>query len=385
MKPALYLSAKGFIGKWFSSGRDQLAQPKKYMDYLVSNSFLKYLVNEKLKESVTFITGGELVLTNLTELNARSSRGDFIVYDEESQADISAYRAGVSILAGSELGLVFHISTPVKASIFEENHDRLKLRELITGEQFIFSKRWDEVEFLAKKREWYEEQKTIVPGWYFRQEHEASFELPSGAVFQNVIYRDIPSWIQAYDDTPLCSGIDWNPVAGHWLVGGRWFSDNEAYVIQHAINLGVGYTHQLNDPKFPSTAKIYERIRKYFMHDKRVCVEDGGINIAYCDWLRERRAEDSGLRNDYVTYEEWDSAGLNKTNAVLDLQSVRLYVDELLFPELAKQVRDAHWKEDADKPELAKDKADSPHGLDALLHAVSSSLRRDALLYREDW
>ena len=121
------------------------------------------------------------------------------------------------------------------------------------------------------------------------------------------------------------------------------------------------------------------------MHGKRVCVEDGGINIAYCDWLRERRSEDSGLRNDYVTYEEWDSAGLNKTNAVLDLQSVRLYVDEQLFPELAKQVRDAHWKEDADRPEMAKDKADSPHGLDALLHAVSSTLRREALLYREDW
>jgi hypothetical protein len=380
-----FLASKGFRGIWFSSGRDQLEQPKKYQDYVINNSFLRYLVTEKLKESTTYKTGGELLFKNLTELNARSGRADFIIYDEEAQADKEAYNAAVNILAGSELGMIFHISTPVKASIFEENYERLRLRELKTGEQFIFSRTWYEVGFLAIKKEWYEEQKNIVPAWYFRQEHEASFELPSGAVFQNVIYRDIPSWIQAYDETPLCSGIDWNPVAGHWLVGGRWFKNDEAYVVQHAINLGVGYTHQLNDPKFPSTARIYSRIRNYFMHKKRLCVEDGGLNIAYCDWLRERRAEDGSLRDDFVTYEEWDSSGLNKTNAVLNLQSVRLYIDELLFPELAKQVRDAHWREDADKPELAKDPADSPHGLDALLHAASSSLKRDILLYREEW
>lgn len=384
IKLANFLASKGFRGIWFSSGRDQLEQPKKYQDYVINNSFLKYLVSDKLKESTTFTNGGEILFKNLTELNARSGRADFIIYDEEAQADRDAYNAAVNILAGSDLGMIFHISTPVKATIFEDNYERLRLRQIKTEEQFIFKRSWFEVGFLSKKRDWYEEQKTIVPGWYFRQEHEASFELPSGAVFQNVIYTDIPSWIQAYDETPLCSGVDWNPVAGHWLVGGRWIND-EAFVIQHTINLGVGYTHQLNDPKFASTARIYEHIRKFFMHGKRLCVEDGGINIAYCDWLRERRAEDSSLRSDYVSYEEWDSSGLNKTNAVLELQSVRLYVDEQLFPELAKQVRDAHWKEDADRPELAKDPADSPHALDALLHAVSPSLRREAFIYREDW
>ena len=126
-------------------------------------------------------------------------------------------------------------------------------------------------------------------------------------------------------------------------------------------------------------------MRKFFMHGSRLCVEDGGINIAYCDWLRERRAEDAGLRNDFVIYEEWDSAGLNKMNAVTNLQSVRIYCDELLFPELAKQIRDCHWKEDSDHPEIAKDPADSPHAFDAFLHSGSRSLKREVSLYREDW
>jgi len=301
-----------------------------------------------------------------------------------ARADPDAYNASGSILSVTNLGLIINISTPCKATIEEDRYDIIKKREIIHEEELISELWWSDISFLVRKKEWYDEQKRLVPGWYFRQEHECSHELPSGAVFQNVIYTDIPSWVQAYDEGSLCSGVDWNPVNGHWLVGGRWIND-EAFVVQHTINLGVGYTHQLNDPKFPSTAHIYEKIRKFFMHGKRLCVEDGGINIAYCDWLRERRAEDSSLRNDYVTYEEWDSSGLNKTNAVLELQSVRLYIDEQLFPELAKQVRDAHWKEDATRPELAKDPADSPHALDGLLHAISPTLMRDAFIYREDW
>jgi len=384
MKMALFLASKGFKCIWFSSGRDQLKQPKIYLDYIINNSFLKYLIQDKLKESVDFITEGSLYLTNLTELNARSARADALFYDEESQADEAAYRAGVSILAGSELGMIFHFSTPVKATIFEENHDRLKRREVLTGEQFIFSCTWEDIGFLYKKKEWYLEQKDILPGWYFRQEHEASFELPSGAIFQNVIYKDIPSWIQTYNKSPLVSGLDWNPVAGHWVVGGRWLLNDEAFVVQHASNLGVGYTHQLEDPEFPSTARIYERMRKYFINGAKLCVEDGGINIAYCDWLR-RKVKPDTARNKSIFYEEWDSSGVNKTNAVMELQSVRIYCDEMLFPELAKQISDAHWKEDADKPELAKDPADSPHALDGLLHAASRTLRRDVIMMREEW
>ena len=82
----LYLSSLGFNGIWFSSGRDQLNQPKKYLKFIIENSYLKYLVKELLKESVLFKNQGDLILKNLTELNARSARADFIIYDEEAQA-----------------------------------------------------------------------------------------------------------------------------------------------------------------------------------------------------------------------------------------------------------------------------------------------------------
>ena len=210
---------------------------------------MQYLIGsgDKLKESVVFLNGGELTLTNLTELNARSSRADYLVYDEESQAEVAAYRAGVSILSSSELGYIFHISTPVKGSIFEENYERLKLREIKTGEQFIFSRRWDEAGFLAKKREWYEEQQRILPDWYYRQEHCAEFTLPQGAVFQNVEFGKYPDWLmEAIKNQPLCSGVDWNPVSGHKLVSIKWTPDFMNNVVMDEIDLGQGYAVDMN-------------------------------------------------------------------------------------------------------------------------------------------
>ena len=154
MELAQYLASLGFTGIWFSSGKEQIEQPKKYMKFIIENSYLKYLVKELLKERVTYTTGGELKLLNLTELKARSPRADFVIYDEESQADRDAYNAAINILAGSDLGLIIHISTPVKASVFEENYDRLRMREITTGEQFVFSRIWSDASWLYKKKDW---------------------------------------------------------------------------------------------------------------------------------------------------------------------------------------------------------------------------------------
>ncbi len=376
MKAALFLTSKGFVGKWFGSGRDQLSQPKKYMDYLINNSFMKYLVKEKLKESVTFINGGELVLTNLTELNARSSRGDFLVYDEESQADEAAYRAGVSILAGSELGMTFHISTPVKATIFEENFERLKTREILTGETFCFTRRWDEVGFLAKKREWYEEQRSILPGWYFRQEHEASFELPSGAVFIDVIYDPYSTELQQLiRDQINCSGIDWNPAAGHCLSSVKWLPDYNACVVVKEINLGSGYAVELTD-------SMIKKISPWFTNGNKLVIEDGGINIPYVKWFKEKLNElNYSWSNPQWRKEEWDNQDIAKMDACTYIiqHGITIYVDKIRFPETAKCIEEAHWDEDAkgSVPKLAKDKANSPHFLDAFLHAISEKNRSD--------
>ena len=379
MKGALFLASKGFQGRWFSSGRDQLAQPKKYMDYLVNNSFMKFLIKEKLKESVTFLNGGELFLTNLTELNARSSRADFLIYDEESQADEAAYRAGVSILAGSELGMSFHISTPVKATIFEENYNRLKMREITTGEEFVFSRRWDEVGFLAKKKEWYEEQKRILPGWYFRQEHEASFELPSGAVFIDVIYEPYSDALQEdIKNEPNCSGIDWNPAAGHCLSATKWLPERMAVVVVKEINLGAGYAVELND-------SMFWKITPWFTNGNRLVVEDGGINIPYIKWFNDK-LDTSRWRGPEQQWsrEEWDNQDIAKMAACTYIiqNGITIYVDKMRFPETAKCIEEAHWDEDAkgSVPKLAKDKANSPHFLDAFLHAISDKNRFDGVM-----
>ena len=378
MEIALYLSHIGFKGIWFGAAKDQIEQPKKYMKFIIENSYLKYLINELLKESVFFQNDGELRLKNLTEMNARSARADFIVYDEEAQAEKDAYNAAVNILAGSDLGLVFHISTPTKASVFEENYDRLKMREIKTGEQFIFSRTWYEVPHLAVKKDWYEEQERILPGWYFRQEHCASFELAMGAVFQNVDYSPYSS--DVLPDQQLCSGVDWNPVNGHWLVGMKWAEDMKTLYVMEAHDLGNGYTHEM-------TTKQFNIIRPYYTHKNHCTVEEGGINEAYVKWLKEREDEFRRAGDVNLHFEEWDGAGVNKLQAVSYIiqNGICIRVDRMRFPQLAKQIEDLHWDKDATEPKLAKDPADSPHALDAFLHAISPLNRMDGVMDVGRW
>jgi hypothetical protein len=377
MEQNLFLAVIGYRGIWFASGRDQLDQPKIYLRYIIDrSSLLRSQISELLKESVVFKSGGTLKLKNLTELNARSGRADFITYDEEAQADKDAYNAAVSILAGSHLGFVFHISTPAKATVFEENYDRIKNREKQTGVKLTFRVIWDQASWLRAKKEWYEEQKRIQPGWYFRQEHEASFELPSGAVLQNVVYGKYPDWLMAQiQHETLMSGIDWNPVSGHWLVSVKFTRDMKNVIIMEQRSLGTGYTHELSEG-------MYEKIRPYYMSGNKLVVEDGGINEAYVKWLKEKESKNYWSGERQLKYEEWDSAGVNKMNAVgwLTQYGVTIWIDDMRFEVLAKQIGDLHWDTDATEPKLFKDPADSPHAMDAFLHAISKLNRLDGLV-----
>lgn len=378
MEQNLFLAVIGYRGIWFSSGRDQLEQPKIYLKYIIDRSeLLQSQIADLLKESVEFVSGGTLKLKNLTELNARSGRADFITYDEEAQADKDAYNAAVSILAGSNLGFVFHISTPAKATVFEENYDRIKNRERKTGVQLTFRVIWDQASWLRAKREWYDEQKAIAAAsgrdWYFRQEHEASFELPRGAVLQNVVYGTYPDWLLTQlQHEPLLSGIDWNPVSGHWLVSVKFTPDMKNVIIMEERPLGKGYTHELSN-------EMYNTIRPYYMRGNKLVVEDGGINEAYVKWLKEKESENRIIGDRQLKYEEWDSAGVNKMNAVefLVVKGITIWVDDMRFPTIAKQIQDLHWDPDSTEPKLFKDPADSPHAMDSFLHAISKLNRMD--------
>jgi hypothetical protein len=380
MELGLYLGSIGFKGIWFSSGKQQVEQPKKYMKYIIEHSYLKFLLapGGLLKESVAFVNGGELRLLNLTELNARSPRADFVIYDEEAQAEKDAYNAAVNILAGSDLGLVIHISTPVKASVFEENHDRLKMREILHNEQFIFSRTWEDASWLYKKKDWYQEQKKILPGWYFRQEHEASFELPMGAVFQNVIYEPYElDLLKRLEDMPNASGVDWNPAAGHTRVTVKWTPDYLNVVVLGEAVFATGYDRELKEQEFYALAP-------WFTNGNKIVLEDGGINIPYIDWFSDMIEHFRfNWREQCWSAEEWDSSGLTKMQTINYLlqHGVTIYVDRMRFPNVAKEIEECSWDADAlGDPKIKKDPANSPHFLDAFLHAISE-LNRDDIKY----
>lgn len=370
--PGLYLSHIGFKGIWFGAVKDQIEQPKKYMKWIIENSYLKYMIADLLKESVIFRNEGELKLKNLTEMNARSARADYIIFDEKAKADPDAVRAAINILAGSSLGLIIDISTPEKATPFEEDYERLKRREILHDEQFIFSRTWEDASWLRAKREWYEEQKRILPDWYFRQEHMAEFTLPMGAIFQNVIYDPHPEWIMSQiKNMPLCSGVDWNPVSGHWLVSGKWTPDYMNFVIEEEHDIGQGYAVDMNIDQFNILAT-------HMSKGKRLVLEEGGYNEEYITWWYKMLAE-TGFNHPEQQWEleEWDSQGVAKLKAVTYLiqNGVTIYVDKTRFSNLAKMIEDCQWDPDSPEPKIKKDKANSPHALDAFLHAISEKNR----------
>ena len=380
MIPNLYLASLGFKGIWFGSGKQQIEQPKKYMKFIIENSYLKFLISDLLKEKVIFQNEGELKLLNLTELNARSPRADFVTYDEEAQAEKDAYNAAVNILAGSDLGLVFHISTPTKASVFEENHDRLKIREITTGEQFIFSRTWEDASWLARKKDWYDEQRKILPAWYFRQEHEASFEVALGEVFQNVEYGPYPEWLLEHiKDQYVLSGLDWNPVAGHIIVGIKWTPDMTNCVIMEEADIGQGYAVEMTD-------NMWNVIKTKASHGRHLNYECSGINEEYVKWLNKKKSTFEWQGQNWHS-EEWDSAVINKLRiATFIIQNaICIWVDKVRFPNTAKDIGDFQWDPEADKPRLKKDKAASPHFGDAFLHAASEENRRDTTITFGDW
>lgn len=372
---ALYLASLGFEGIWFAALAKQMEQPKKYLKKIVERSYLKYLISDLMKESVIFQTGGELRIYNLTEDNARSPRADFIIYDELARADPDAYNAASSILSVTQLGLIINISTPCKTTIEEQRYEIIKRREIHHNEVLTSELWWNDISFLARKKEWYEEQKKILPGWYFRQEHECSHELPMGAVFQNVNYGEYPDWLmEDIKNQWLCSGVDWNPVAGHWVAGGKWTKDLRNFVVLEEHDIGQGYAVDMNIEQFHVIA-----LRG--VNGDHLTMEEGGINEEYTKWFKKMQdVVNLGYPEQNYHYEEWDSAGLNKLQAVTYIiqNGITIWVDKVRFPNLAKMIEDCQWDPDSPEPKIKKDASNSPHALDAFLHAISKRNRNVA-------
>jgi len=374
MKWCLYMIYLGFEIIYFTANASQLERPKIYMKDLINRSFLKWCIHDKndlQKEKVVFDGGGMLTLVNLTENKAISPRADGIVFDEERKADPDAYNNTHGIFADTDLGFTLHISTPEKATIFEDTCEDLKLEGIRDNEQYVFERVLQDVSFLwDRRRSHYERLKKKIPQWLWEQEFECKFTLPHGAVFHNVKYDPYPDWLMnQIAGQHLCSGVDWNPVNGHWLVGGKWTPDLMNFVFLEAHDIGKGYSLDMNMDQFMIIAK-------HGMHDKHITLEIGGINEEYILWYRKVREKTKyNWSNQNVHYEEWDSQGIEKQRIVTNIiqNGITLWCDKTRedLRVLAKMIGDCRWDADADKAKLAKNPANSPHALDAGLHAMS--------------
>jgi hypothetical protein len=355
----LYMAYLGFHAVVYVAEADMLAQPKLYLSQILSSCFLKYCVSAILKESCDFKNGGCFELLNLTEGKARSRRIDWVYYDEEASANEDALNASEGTLSVSDLGMIRHGSTPVKGSIFETNIKRL---QQIGAPVSI--RPWQQLHHI--KLEHIQRMKAKLPAWFFRQEYECSFEAAQGKVFEHVVEGpfDLSDQKVNYQRHYIHFGLDWNPVAGHYLVGSRWSDDYLRNYVLVQKNLGTDLRSVLD-----TLIEILRQNPYSYLE-----IEDGGTNMGYCDALfleASKRSENDPTLTSMlgrIVRRPWDSAGKNKHNTITMLLPTIIYVDRLLTPEVADWFDWATWDDTKAQPTLLK--SDDQHPLDAYLHSA---------------
>ena len=67
-------------GFWYATSEDQLDQPKEYFDYIIDNSFLRFILKQRKNTLVRFKHGGKLKLSIMTKKKVRSGRADYMEY-----------------------------------------------------------------------------------------------------------------------------------------------------------------------------------------------------------------------------------------------------------------------------------------------------------------
>ena len=360
----LYLAFCGLHAVTYVAEADMLKTPKLYYWALINKTFLRYALEEQpLKESCEFKSGGIYELLNLTEGKARSRRIDAAYFDEESDADETAYDASEGTFSVSNFAMIRHGSTPKKGTLFEKNIRRLKAEGAV-----ISVLPWQDLPHI--KIAYIARMKKKHPGWYFRQEYECSFEAPMGAVFGNVVEGDYTDLLkqQRTDNHKQYNhyGLDWNPSAGHWLGGTRLSDDMTQLFVIMEKNLGTDLATVLN-----YLFQLHE------LHPKSIVeIEDGGTNTGFCDAL-ETMARERNIDLDWIVRREWDSQGKNKMNSITCTFDSTIRVNPEITPEIAWWLARAHWDENADEPKLEKDP--DQHPLDCALHSFYRSFKQ----YRE--
>ena len=357
----LYMASLGLHAVHYVAEDDMLEQPKMYLNDIMSHSYLKYKADQILKESVHFANDGWYELLNLTEGKARSRRNDWIYYDEEAKADLDAFNASGDTMSVSDYALIRHGSTPKRGTPFESTVNRL-LKEGLP----VIVRPWHNLPFI--KPDFIARRRAMVPAWFFAQEYDCQFVAAQGRVFNNVVEGriDLSKQLKTHQRKHTNYGLDWNPSAGHYLVGSRWHDDGYGISVMCERNLGT------------DLKTVIEIIIQLLMDDpESVCeLEDGGTNSGYCEAffmelyrLAKSHPEYMKVAN-RIFRRSWDSAGKNKNNSITLLLPVVIYVDRDTCPGVADWLVWATWDttSKASDPKLLKDS--EQHPLDGFLHSA---------------
>ena len=98
---------------------------------------------------------------------------------------------------------------------------------------------------------------------------------------------------------PLVSGVDWNPVSGHWIVSGKWTPDYMNFVVLGEYDVGQGYAIELTDIQAGAIMRLCH-------HGNVAIIESGGMNEEYIKWFW-KELDKCGFPNTQVHLEEWVS------------------------------------------------------------------------------
>lgn len=352
---AVFLMLRGYRVCWRSARNVQLTESK---IFLLDNPFVD---RKKSRRFFIEVYGCKhpMSFNVLSEGSARGEHADAVILDESGmlhyEKDQLAYMALTKMLASSTTinWKLLQISTPAIGSVFD---DFCRGEDRISGLQIrnqVSRHTWDEAPWINKAV--VEADMRTQPKWVIRQEYNAEWTAPGGAIFPDIKASDSKKW-KIHENARLFGGIDFNSKFGHSYVEVAIYKADLYVILEHTFNVGDTEAN---------TVMAIDFTKKRRRNGVSIEVEDGGSNDGFSSRFR-------GIARKQHWTEDIKSKRLVGRNG---LTQYDIHIDRSLTPLTYKNITEAAW--DEKKPHIPSIlKKDNQHYIDSLMHCVHLRLQQ---------
>lgn len=332
---------------WRAPHSDQTVQAAEWFDM---NPFVE---SQKIRTQfrVEIFGSPEISVAVLSEGRIASREADVLIYDEGGtvmtyHANFDYYKNSRPMIAASQNKYIIHASTDCQGSVFYEELHALNEKEHIYKTKFTSIHPWRDTTWITP--EWIEQEKKahLDCDWYIDQNYNCIAVVRGGRIFRNIIevgseYQ--PNFPFGFLDqfTATNAGVDFNGEnIGHYI---------------ELIAYDDEYIYCLEEINFTDLLDLFR------YENLQLELEDGLFNTAFTDQTKRM-----GL---VCLYQEWQEP--IKHTRLQELVNRKIVINRHKTPILYKNLLEAGWDEKHPRPKLKK--RPDQHGLDALMHCMTTS------------